>query len=284
MTKVFIAAFVMSCLAGTACAGSLKIESVKTESFNMRFFRLGTGSKTFVILPGLSVKSVMDFADSIAGAYEIFTDEFTCYVFDRRANPPEKYSIYDMADDTAMAFDALGIEDAYVFSVSQGAMIAQVLAARRPDLLKKLMLGSTASRIPEGFQNILDEWVRLAREKDIEALNASFAEKVYSEKFFAQYRDAILAANRDVSDSDLARFVILADSMRGLDLSGELGKIKCPVLVIADSNDKIFDVSEAKRISEKLQNCELFIYHDYGHAVYDEAPDYRERVMKFFKE
>ena len=71
--------------------------------------------------------------------------------------------------------------------------------------------------------------------------------------------------------------------MKGMNLSGELENIKCPVLVIADSNDKIFDVSESKNIAEKL-NCEIFIYHDYGHAVYDEAPDYKARILKFFRE
>ena len=206
----------------------------------------------------------MDFADSVAGAYAVFADEFTCYVFDRRDDIPEDYTIYDMAGDTAKAFDALGIKDAYVISVSQGAMTAQIIASRRPDLVKKLVLGSTASRVPEGSAKIFEEWVRLARQNDIEALNASFAEMIYSEKFFAHYHDAILAANRDVSDLDVQRFIILADLMKGVDLSGELAKIKCPVLVIADSDDKIFNVSESNRIAEEL-HCDIFIYHDYGH-------------------
>ena len=260
-----------------------RIESVKTDSFNMKYFKFGSGSKTLVIIPGLSVKSVMDFADSVSEAYNIFADEFTVYVFDRVSNPKENYTIYDMADDTIKAFDSLGIKDAYIISVSQGAMIAQVLASRRPDLVKKLVLGSSASRIPESSVKIFSEWTRLAHEGNIEALNKSFAGHVYSEKFFAKYREAILAANRDITSSELERFIIFADSMKGMNLSGELENIKCPVLVIADSNDKIFDVSESKFIAEKL-NCEIFIYHDYGHAVYDEAPDYKTRILKFFKE
>ena len=262
---------------------NINIESVRTDSFAMKYFRFGSGSKTLVIIPGLSVKSIMDFADSVSEAYKIFADEFTVYVFDRILTPPENYTIYDMADDTIKAFDSLGIKDAYIISVSHGAMIAQVLASRRPDLVKKLVLGSSASRIPESAAKIFSEWVRLAREGNIEALNTSFAENIYSEKFFAQYREAILVANRDVNKSELERFVILADSMKGMNLSGELENIKCPVLVIADSNDKIFDVSESKNIAEKL-NCEIFIYHDYGHAVYDEAPDYKARILKFFRE
>ncbi|MBQ6772693.1 MAG: alpha/beta hydrolase [Synergistaceae bacterium] len=262
---------------------SVNIESINAASHDTKFFRFGSDSKTLVIIPGLSVKSVMDFADSVAEAYKIFADEFTVYVFDRVSNPNENYTIYDMADDTIKAFDSLKIKDAYIISVSQGAMIAQVLAARRPDLVKKLVLGSSASRIPENSAKIFSEWTRLARKRNVEALNTSFAAHIYSEKFFAQYREAILSSMSNVTDSELERFIILAASMRGMNLSSELENIKCPVLVIADSNDKIFDVSESKTMAEKL-NCGIFIYHGYGHAVYDEAPDYKARILKFFRE
>ena len=265
-------------------AMSIKIESLKTASLDeIKFFRFGSGSKPLVIIPGLSVKSIMGFADSVSEAYKIFADEFTVYVFDRILTPPENYTIYDMADDTIKAFDSLGIKDAYIISVSQGAMIAQVLASRRPDLVKKLVLASSASRIPDSAANIFSEWLRLARERNIEALNTSLAENIYSEKFFAKYHYSILAANRDVNNLELERFIILAGSMKVMNLSSELEKIKCPVLVIADSNDKIFNVSESERLAKKL-NCEIFIYHDYGHAVYDEAPDYKARILKFFRE
>ena len=262
---------------------SINIKLIIIASHKIKFFTFGSGSKPLVIIPGLSVKSVIDFADSISEAYKIFAEDFTVYVFDRILTPPENYTIYDMADDTIKAFDSLGIKDAYIISVSQGAMVAQVLAARRPDLVKKLVLGSTASRIPESAAKIFSEWVRLAREGNIEALNKSLAENIYSEKFFAKYHYAILAANRDVNNLEIERFIILADSMKGMNLSSELENIKCPVLVIADSNDKIFDVSESKMIAEKL-HCEIFIYHDYGHAVYDESPDYKARILKFFRE
>ena len=65
---------------------SIPIETVRTDTFTMDFFRFGRGSRTLVILPGLSVQSVMPAADAVAAAYQTLQDEFTIYLFDRRAN------------------------------------------------------------------------------------------------------------------------------------------------------------------------------------------------------
>ena len=50
----------------------------------MDFFRFGHGKETLVILPGLSVQSVMVFADAVAEAYQRLANDFTIYVFDYR--------------------------------------------------------------------------------------------------------------------------------------------------------------------------------------------------------
>ena len=46
----------------------IPIETVHAEGFAMDFFRFGHGEKTLVILPGLSVDSVMKYADAVADA------------------------------------------------------------------------------------------------------------------------------------------------------------------------------------------------------------------------
>ena len=47
----------------------IQIETVKTASFTMDYFKFGHGKETLVILPGLSVQSVMIFADMVAESF-----------------------------------------------------------------------------------------------------------------------------------------------------------------------------------------------------------------------
>ena len=83
-------------IAGTACGKaenggtnmSMPIETVRTKDFSMDYFRFGRGEKTLVILPELSIDSVMKYADGVAEAYGSFAEDFTVYVFDRRKELP----------------------------------------------------------------------------------------------------------------------------------------------------------------------------------------------------
>ncbi len=85
----------------------------------MVYMRFGQGQKILVIFPGLSVQSVMGFADAIAESYLPLTDDYTVYVPDRRKKLPPVYSAREMARDTAEALRILGLEHVNLFSVSQ---------------------------------------------------------------------------------------------------------------------------------------------------------------------
>ena len=63
-------------------------DRVETGGFAMEYFRFGEGERKLVILPGLSVQSVMHAAEAVAAAYAGLAEEFTIYVFDRRAQLP----------------------------------------------------------------------------------------------------------------------------------------------------------------------------------------------------
>ena len=257
------------------------VQTVKAKDFEMDYVRFGNGSKNFVIIPGLSVKSVMGSAAAIADAYGMFADGYTVWLFDRRKELPAVYPVKQMADDTAEAMKALGIRDAYIFGASQGGMIALEIAINYPELIKKAVLGSTAAHVDASGGN-LGEWIKKAEAEDIDGLNRSFAEMVYSEGFYQQYKDLILAAGEGTTKEDLARFVILARGTEGFDCRASLSQIRCPVLVLGAGKDRVLGVEGSREIAAAL-GCEIFVYENYGHAVYDEAPDYKERIMNFFE-
>jgi pimeloyl-ACP methyl ester carboxylesterase len=127
----------------------IEVKTVKTETFSMEWFSFGRGEKTMVILPGLSVQSVMGLASFVAEAYRMFADDHTVYMFDRRKELPASYSIKEMAADTAEAMRELGLSGVDLFGASQGGMIAMQIAIDHPELVHKLVLCSTSSAVDE---------------------------------------------------------------------------------------------------------------------------------------
>ena len=169
----------------------IKIETVETDDFSMDYFRFGHGKETLVILPGLSVQSVMGSADAVAGAYRVLTDNFTIYLFDRRKEFPDHYSIHEMAQDTVKAFRASGLDNIHLFGTSQGGMIAMDIAIYHPELVKKLVLGSTSSRLTEDRSCLFDKWIQLAEDGNATELYLSFGEALYPKAVFDQVKDIL---------------------------------------------------------------------------------------------
>ena len=266
---------------------SVKIESVQTENFTMNYFRFGKGEIPLVILPGLSIQSVMGAADAVAAAYQSLEEEFTIYVFDRRAELPPVYTVRDMARDTAAAFQALGLKEVRLFGASQGGMIALVMAIEHPELVGKMVLGSSSAHVRENQYQLLEKWMDLARNKDRTGLYLAFGEEVYPPEVFDQYRDVLIAAAETVTDEELERFIILTEGTKDFDVVDELSSIQCPVLAVGVYEDSVLDSDATMEIAEKLDyraDFRLYMYVGFGHAAFDTAPDYRERLLRFFKE
>ncbi len=258
--------------------------SVNTAVFGgkeMDYVKFGSGEKTFVIIPGLSVHSVMGLADSIAAAYKDFSEDYTVYLFDRTKQLTDGYTVREMADDTAEAMQSLNISNAYVFGASQGGMITLYLAANYPELVKKAVVGSSLAAGNDTFNSLVNEWITLAEEKNETGLIESFVDNVYSKNTLDAYRDTLISSNLGITDEEYERFIILAKACVGFDCTADLAKITCPVLVLGSEGDKVTTPDGSRQLAEML-NCDIYMYDDtYGHGVYDEAQDYKQRIADF---
>lgn len=262
---------------------NVSVKTVSVGDMKMDYVVFGSGEKSFVILPGMSIHSVMGMADAIAEAYKDFAEEYTVYVFDRAKNIQNGYTVKNMAQDTAAAMQTLNISAADVFGASQGGMIAICMAITYPELVHKLILGSTLAKTNDTFSRMTEEWIHLAETKDEEGLLAGFVDNVYSAATLNEYRDMLISSNCGISDEEYQRFIVLAQACRNFDCYDELSGIQCPVLVLGSLGDRVTTVEGSEQIAEVL-GCEIYIYDAaYGHGVYDEAADYKQRCLKFFR-
>ena len=246
----------------------------------MNYLKFGNGDKTLVMIPGLSVQSVLKMGDAVKNAFRAYDKDYTAYLIDRREDVPSVYSVADMARDTAEKMKELGLKNVCLFGASQGGMIAMLIAAWYPELVHKLVLGSTTAKVSESSSNVLDKWVGLAKEWKGEDLYLDFGEKLYPPALFAQYRELLIAAGKSVKPEEFDRFVIVAKGAEGFDATAELDKIKCPVLVLGAEDDQVLGPEGSYYLARRL-GCQLYMYNGYGHACYDTAPDFRDRMFRF---
>ena len=262
----------------------MRIETFTTNTFTMDYFRFGHGKKNLVILPGLSVQRVMDAADAIANAYHPLTEDFTIYVMERRNELPPEYSIQAMAQDTAEVLNGMGLGAVCLLGTSQGGMMAMEIALKHPALVQKLILASTSAYLPQAAKDLFRHWVNLAKAGNAAELYLSFGEAIYPKTVFDQAREQLIHAAATVTYEDLRRFIIMANDTTSFNVMDELDRISCPVLVIGSKDDHIFGADTSLQIAEHFKGrpgCDCFMYDGYGHAVYDIAPDYKNRIHRY---
>ena len=262
---------------------SAVVKSIAIPSGTLRCAVFGHGATPLVMIPGLGIKSVIGAADDVASAYHAFQDSHTVYLIERRDSLPAGVTIEEITDDTAAAMRALGIQNADVFATSFGGRVAMLLAIQYPDLVGKLVLGSTAACTNPLSEKVISGWIDLATARRREDLCRDFIEKVYSAPVAEKFGDFLVSRMADCSDADLEQMIHTAASSKGFDIRDRLGEIKCPVLVLGAENDSVL-TGEASREIADLIGCECFLYGaPYNHAVYDEAPDYKERLLTFYR-
>lgn len=249
----------------------------------MNVIHFGGGSETVIIISGVSLTGLEEQGQAVAEAYQGWAKNYSVYLFERKKVLKEGTSIEDMAEDICTAMKRLEIPSAYVYGVSQGGMIAQVLALRYPDKVKKLVLCSTMCRPTQTMRQVAEHWLELAEKQDVTALNRSFFRDVYSPAFLESVKAVLPELEKAGSAEDCIRFAVLVRALLKFDVSDQIGQISCPVLVLGDQNDATIGVEGSYEIIERL-GCSYEIYDQYSHAVYDEAPELKEKIQAFLQE
>ena len=257
------------------CEGKIHI-----PSGDLNYLSFGKGQKNLIIIQGLNVRDIKGAGASLAFMYKMFSKNYRVWFFDRRTVVKDGLTNWDLADDIYFAIKELNLESADLFGVSQGGMIAMALTLAHPERVRKLVLGVTSSRANENIKKVVSKWVACAKNEDPITINSDSFSLMYTDRYLKKYKILMPLLVRIIKPKDFNRFRILAETILDFDCYGRLNEIKCPVLVLGGAQDKITTGKASLEIAEKL-NCEIYMYPEYGHAVYEETKDFNQRVYEF---
>lgn len=249
----------------------------------MDYIRFGRGARALVMIPGVGdgLKTVRGMALPFALLYRSLARDFTVYVFSRRVNLVPGTTTREMAGDLNLAMEALGIDSAAVVGVSQGGMIAQWLAVDHPERVDRLVLAVTLARPNPTVQGVVARWLGMAARGDYRGIMLDTAERSYSEKRIRQARRTFGLLGNLGKPKSFERFVVQAKSCVTHDAYDALERVACPTLVIGGTEDGIVTGVASEEIAARIPGCVLYMYEGLSHGLYEEAPDFLDRVAEF---
>lgn len=193
----------------------------------------------------------------------------------------EGYSMYEMANDQVKALKALGIDKTSVMGISQGGMIAQCLAINFPEVVDKLIIGVSTPCINDLIRMRINEWVKLAEERNHKQLMISTAENSYSSEYLKKMRKLYPLIGLIGKPKNYDRFFINAKAILNFNVLDELKNINAPTLILGGGKDQIVGVDGSYLLKEKIKDSIIYIYPEFGHAAFEEAKDFNKRVLDF---
>jgi pimeloyl-ACP methyl ester carboxylesterase len=222
----------------------------------------------------------------------LLSHSFQVIYFDNRGTglsdqPDTLYTIPIMADDAAGLLRHLGIRQAHVFGISMGGMIAQELALRHPQMVRRLVLGCTSCGGPQAFLASLEVLAKLIHPPDMsleEAVRRQWT-VMFSPKFLETQHDFLEMLTQRALLYPAPPHTSLRHLMalQRFNTYGRLGMITAPTLVITGADDVIVPSANSLLLAARIHGAYLEIMKNTGHGFFWEASwDVVALLRKFF--
>ena len=220
--------------------------------------------------------------------------------YDRRCAGLSQYdaspfSLEDLANDAADFLDYLNVEQAAVIATSAGGPIGLRLALDHPERVEALVLLNTGASLmslnPAGIAPddpfVADRLATIAKRLALlDLLESEGIEAVITESeeewrslpqppepdptlsTFRKNRGRLLER---LSESELPRLALGAllnmRAQRGVDLSNDVSRIKCPTLIVHGDADTTVPIAFGRALASSLPGAKLVTLSDEGHGL-----------------
>jgi 3-oxoadipate enol-lactonase len=195
--------------------------------------------------------------------------------------PAQPWGMGDHVADLAGLMDALGLRDAVVCGLSVGGMIAQGLAAERPDLVRGLILCDTGAKI--GNPEMWDSRIEAIRKGGIAALSEAILERWFTRRFRTESPEFPLWRNMLVR-TPAEGYTGTCAAIRDTDLMESTSRLRLPCLAVCGTEDGATPPDLVRETAALIPGSRFELIRNAGHLPPVEQPAAVGRLIAQFLE
>ncbi|MBA4743444.1 MAG: alpha/beta fold hydrolase [Azoarcus sp.] len=266
------------------------MQFVRANGLNFCLERRGSGDP--VLFLGGTGWDLRDRPNPLDGP---LAKHFEVILFDQRGmgqsdKPDIEYSMADYAEDALGILDALGLASAHVVGFSFGGMVAQELAIRHPDRVRRLVLAGATSGGAGGSSYPIHEFLDLDPEtrarRGLEVMDLAFTpewQAANPTEAARLIRERMILAARRADDMALEtgkRRQLAARAQH--DCFERLHRIQAPTLVIAGERDGQAPRELVARLASAIADARMIVVPGAHHTMLGGSPNAYEAMIEFF--
>lgn len=194
--------------------------------------------------------------------------------------PEGEYWMGDLVADAAGLIAATGCEGGVFLGLSIGGVIAQGLAAERPDLLRGAIFCCTAARI--GTEQVWRDRMALVREKGVEALADATLERWFSRAFRRDRPEELALWRNLLTRTPAAGYLGCCAALAETDLRLSTAGLRLPVLMAAGTEDGSTPPDLVRETAESMAQARFALIRGTGHMPPIERPEALAALIEGF--
>jgi pimeloyl-ACP methyl ester carboxylesterase len=182
------------------------------------------------------------------------------------------YTLRDMAADGMALLTAIGVDRAHVVGASMGGMIVQRMAIDHPERVRSVtsIMSTTGNHAvgtpqPEAMQALLTP---APTDREAYLGHAASTWKIFAGAHYDEerFRDRFSRSYDRCFNPAGAAFQMAA-IMSDVDRTAELGRVRCPALVIHGRADPLVGLSGGESTAAAIPGADLVVFDDMGHDL-----------------
>lgn len=195
---------------------------------------------------------------------------------------PAPYFMGDLVADAAALLAHLGAKDVLMVGLSIGGIIAQGLAAERPDMLRGIVLMDTAAKI--GTPEMWKDRAATVRTGGIEAISEPVMERWFSQVFRETQQAELSAWSAMLTRTTTEGYVGCCQAISETDLRDSTARLTLPTMAIAGSEDGATPPDLVRETAETVKGASFHLIRGAGHLPCVEKPDETAALITRFME
>ncbi|QUH06224.1 alpha/beta fold hydrolase [Saccharopolyspora erythraea] len=206
------------------------------------------------------------------GVREDFDAEHSTITMDYRGTgdsgkPDEHYSTQGFAEDVIAVLDDLGVDRADVYGTSMGGRVAQWVAARHPERVRRLVLGCTSPGGPRAVER--DGAVRRAlAQSDPAAARGALLELMFAPDWLAEHPGPHpVLGDPDMPPHARRRHLVASNEHDAWDV---LPLITAPTLILHGDEDRLTPPDNAALLASRIPDARVHLLAGARHAYFHE--------------
>lgn len=220
--------------------------------------------------------------DKVAGT---LGDDYRIVLYDKRGHglseaTPAPYRLIDHVHDLAALLDHLGIEKAGVVGLSVGGLIAQGLAAMRPDHVAALVLCDTAHKI--GNDELWNTRIDAVTKNGIESIAGAILERWFTVGYRDPENADYVGYTAMLTRTNVDGYAGTCAALRDADLTESTRALKLPVLCVVGDQDGSTPPDLVRSTADLIEGARFEIIAGAGHLPCIERPDETARLIGGF--